>query len=93
MPEQKANNDTTMLLVRMVTDNTAEGVTFSRPSVHNSPRSTVAMSCAARKHRDEIRVGVHQPEARDSRDQEQQRHREHVYPHRVHRRRHLVAEH
>ena len=45
MPEQKANTDTTMLLVSSVTDNTAEGVTFNRPSVHNSPRSTVAISC------------------------------------------------
>ena len=45
MPEQNAKNDTTMLLVRMDTESTADGVTLSRPSVHNSPRSTVAMSC------------------------------------------------
>ena len=43
MPEQNAKNDTTMLLVRMSTDSTADGVTLSSPSVHNSPRSTVAM--------------------------------------------------
>ena len=45
IPEQKAKNETTMLLVRMDTDSTAEGVTLSSPSVHSSPRSTVAMSC------------------------------------------------
>jgi hypothetical protein len=44
MPRQKTKNETTMLLLRMSTDSTADGTTFSRPSVHSSPRSTVAMS-------------------------------------------------
>ena len=47
------------------TDSTAEGVTLSRPSVHNSPRSTVAMSCGLGEHRDEIGIAVDQPGAGD----------------------------
>ena len=45
IPEQNANSDTTMLFVRKSTEWTADGTTFSKLSVHNSPRSTVAMSC------------------------------------------------
>jgi hypothetical protein len=43
-PRQNAKNDTTILLVRMSTECTTAGATLSIPSVHNSPRSTVAMS-------------------------------------------------
>ena len=91
IPEQNAKNDTTMLLVRMSTDNTADGVTLSRPSVHNSPRSTVAISLRAREHRDEVGIAVDQPRAGDRRHDEQQRDRQHVDAHRAHGGRHAIA--
>ena len=50
IPEQNAKNDTTMLLVRMYTDNTADGVTLS---------SAVGPQLAAFDGGDELRLGEH----------------------------------
>ena len=91
IPEQNAKNDTTMLLVRMSTDSTADGVTLSSAVGPQFAALDGGDELRTREHGDEVRVAVDQPGAGDRRHDEQQRDRQQVHAHGAHRGGHAIA--